>query len=520
MNRIYEWLNLRRFGFAVIFLVLFISIVLSDPDYFWHLSAGQFIWENKALPSADVFSYTFADKPWVLHEWLFEIILFGVYSLSGGFGVKLFTATFATATVLVAYGIAKRLLGKPYWAFFLALIFFYQIVPNISPRPQLITFLMFAIFLRILVNFKYFTDMRMLWLLPVLMVIWVNSHGGYVAGLVLVLLFVACEWLMFVLLQQKNTMQKQRLKKLTIIAVVTIAATLLNPYFLDHWIYPFTVMNMDASQNLITEWRSPDFHTFRWKLFLLLVFSALTAAIYSEKRPDFTEIVLSVFFIAAAFISIRHAPISVLGILFFASVTLGHVPFAKIFSYVKLEQLAMHYRRFVGKGSDLGKKEFLFNWIMLVITLTGCLLYYPVFHAKDEDKANKTVPVKAVQFIKDAGIKGRVFSVYHYGGYLINQFYPEQLVFIDGRADLYGDKFIQEYLEIVEARAGWKEKLEKHQIDYVILARKSALVELLQTSADFKLIFEDEVNAVLLKNDARYAAIISKYAKTGAGKLQ
>jgi len=173
----------------------------------------------------------------------------------------------------------------------------------------------------------------------------------------------------------------------------------------------------------------------------------------------------------------------------------------------------MHYHRSVGKGNDLGKKEFLFNWIILLITLIGCLLYYPVFHAKDEDNINKTVPVKAVQFIKEAGIKGRAFSVYHYGGYLINQFYPEQLVFIDGRADLYGDKFIQEYLEIVEARAGWKAKLEKHQIDYAIVARKSALVELLQTSADFKLIYEDEVNAVLLKNDARYAAIISKYAK-------
>ena len=157
---------------------------------------------------------------------------------------------------------------------------------------------------------------------------------------------------------------------------------------------------------------------------------------------------------------------------------------------------------------------------MLLVTLTGCLLYYPIFHAKDEDKANKTVPIKAVQFIKDAGIKGRVFSVYHYGGYLINQFYPEQLVFIDGRADLYGDKFIQEYLEIVEARAGWKEKLEKYRIDYAILARKSALIELLQSSAGFKLIYEDEVNSVLIRNDVRYAAIISKYAIKDADKLQ
>jgi hypothetical protein len=55
--------------------------------------------------------------------------------------------------------------------------------------------------------------------------------------------------------------------------------------------------------------------------------------------------------------------------------------------------------------------------------------------------------------------------------------------------------------------------MDKYEIDYAILTRKSALVELLQTSADFKLIHEDEVNAVLLKNDAKYASIIAKYAK-------
>ena len=511
MNRIYEWLNLRRFGFIVIFTVLFISIVLSDPDYFWHLSAGQYIWENKALPSVDIFSYTFANKPWVLHEWLFEIILFGIYSVSSGVGVKLFTATFATATMLVAYATAKRLLGKPYWAFFLALIFFFQIAANISPRPQLFTFLMFAIYLRILIDFKYFKDVKRLWLLPALMVVWVNSHGGYVAGLVLLLMFAACEWLIYLLQPNKDLAQQLRLKKLTTIAAITIAATLLNPYFVDHLIYPFTVMNMEASQNLITEWRSPDFHTFRWKFFLLMVFGALTAAIYSEKRPDFTELVLSVFFISAAFISVRHAPISVLGILFLSAVTLQHVPFARIFSCIKLCHFVEYYRRLVGKGGDLGKTEYLFNWLLLAITLSGCLLYYPIFHSKDVDKMNKTVPVKAVQFISDAGIKGRSFSVYHYGGYLINQFYPEQLVFIDGRADLYGDKFIQEYLEIAAANAGWKDKLEKYQIDYAIIEHKSALVELLQTKADFKLVYEDEVNSVLVKNDVKYAEIIAKY---------
>lgn len=520
MNLVYEWLNLRRFGFIVIFAVLFISIVLFDPDYFWHLSAGQYIFEHKALPSGDIFSFTYANQPWVLHEWLFELALYGVYSLSGAFGVKLVTAAFATATLLVAYKMSKRLLDKPYWAFFLVLAFFFQIVPNIAPRPQLVTFLLFAVYLRVLVDFKYFSDTGKLWLLPVSMVIWVNSHGGYVAGLVLVLMFTACEWLKFLLRQEGAALQKKRLQTLALVGMATVAATLLNPYFIDHWMYPFMVMNMDVSQNLITEWRSPNFHVLRWQLFLIMVFAVMAAAIYSEKRPDFTEIVLSVFFMSAAFVSVRHTPISLLAIIFFASVILGHVPFAKMFAQARLDQVMMRYRQFAGHGNELGTKEFLLNWVMLLITITGCLLYYPVFHAADEDKVNKTIPVKAVRFIADAGIKGRVFNVYHYGGYLINRFYPEQQVFIDGRADLYGDKFIKEYVELAEARTGWKDKLEKYRIDYAIIARDSALVELMQDSAGYKLVYEDEVNSVLLKDEARYAAIISKYAKPDTGRIE
>lgn len=517
MKQAYTWLNLRRFGFIVILTVLYISIVLSDPDYFWHLSAGQYLWENKALPSSDMFSYTFAGKPWVLHEWLFEILLFGVHSLLGDAGIKLMTAGFATATALVVYSFAKRLLEKPYWAFFLMLVFFYLSVPNISPRPQLFTFLFFACYVYILVDLKFFSITRKLWLLPVLMVIWVNTHGGYIAGLVLLLLFTACEWLRS-LLHPHHSLLKQQLKQLTGIAVLTIAATLINPYFLDHWIYPFTVMNMEVSQNIITEWRSPDFHQLRWKIFLLFVFGAFTAAIYSQRRLDLTELVVSVFFITAAFVAVRHAPISALAMVFLYAVTLKHVPFKVIFSGAKADQWLTYYRRFAGKGNDLGSKEYLFNWMLLLITLIGCGLYYPIFHKNDLDKINKTVPVKAAQFIADAGIQGRMFGVYHYGGYLINRFYPAQRVFIDGRADLYGDAFIHEYLHIIEARSGWQKKLEKYAVDYVIIPKQAALTELIQEQAGFKLVYTDEVNAVLLKNVAKYASIISTHQPAATGK--
>lgn len=515
MTRLITWLNLRRLGFVVIFLILIARMHLGwvDPDYFWHLRTGQYLFEHHALPTGDIFSYTYDGRPWVLHEWLSEIVLYCVHSLLGAFGVKLVVSLMATATLVILYKTANQILKRTYLAFVLTLIFFIPIISVMAPRPQMVTLLMFAFFMYALTAFKYVHTTRTLWLLPPLMVVWTNAHGGYMIGIALLLMFVACEWLMWIARQNHDVVGKSRLKVLSWVTGLTILASLVNPYFIRHWLYPFEVMGMKAAQEYMVEWRSPNFHSLPFQLYLALVLFTMTAAMYRKVRPDLTELVVTLFFVATGFVAIRHLIFAIIVLVPFAATTITQLSPTRLLADERVRRLHSSYQRFVHNGKDIGKIEFVLNWFLLTVTVVGLTLYYPVFHEKDAEILNQTVPVKATEFIVRAGINGRMFHTYHYGGYLIQTLQPTQKVFIDGRADMYGDKFIEEYIAISQVAAGWKEKFEKYGIDYVVMQRDTPLIQILKAQGNFRLVFEDEINSVLLRDDERFAKIIAQYGK-------
>lgn len=511
MKNALKLLDLRRLGFAALFLSLLTFIPLTDPDYFWHQKTGQYLLEMGRLPSGDIFSYTFAGRPWVLHEWLFELLLASIYAQLGAFGVKLMVAFLATTTLVITYTMANRILGKPYAALCLALLFFIFGATGISPRPQMLTFFFFAAFLRVLIGFKYYRENRGLLALPALMMLWVNFHGGYAAGLALLALFAACEWLKFLAMEHRDSEQRRRLRWLSLTAIATLLSSLVNPYFVWLWLYPFQVMGMEASSTYITEWHSPNFHHLQNQGYLVLVFAFLIVTTYRQRKADITELTVPLFFTAMGFVASRHIPLAAIVLIPFSAAALAQHPLTQIIPERWLRGCSAWHARLIRKDHDLGDKEYLFNWLLLGVLISGFLLYYPIYHAKDSEKANAQVPVKAVDFILQAGIRGRMFNTYHYGGYLIYRLYPTQKVFIDGRADIYGDAFMKEYIEISGGSENWEKLFGRHNIDYVLIQRNEPLRQLLLARGDFKLVYEDEVNSLLLRNREEYAKIIAKY---------
>jgi hypothetical protein len=105
-----------------------------------------------------------------------------------------------------------------------------------------------------------------------------------------------------------------------------------------------------------------------------------------------------------------------------------------------------------------------------------------------------------------------MFNHYNYGGFLVYQFYPDQKVFIDGRADMYGDDFIWEYMTINNGGENWKELFDKYRIDYAILDKQAPISQLLLLSGDFTLVHEDNGHILLLRNLPKYEQIIEQYA--------
>lgn len=493
-------LDLPHLVFAVFFFWLF-WIELNDPDYFWHLKAGEYIVSHMALPSGDPFSYTFQGKPWALHEWLFEAVLYGVFSLLGSTGVKLLTALLGSIATYIAYRAANRLLGASTLALALTIpCLLIQACGFITPRPQLVTFVLFAVLVHLLVAFKYFADDRRLWLIPPLLVLWVNMHGGYVIGIALLALFCACEWLMH-WTGYADAAYRRRLVKLSSIAALGALATVINPDGIGAWLFPLQVMNMDFALSVISEWQSPNFRELYGKLFLVLAFGFFLANIYRRTKPDLTEIALPVFFLFAGFVSLRHIPHATFLLVPFVAVALRDSPVQRL------------YARLTRSGTQLGNIEYVLNWVLLVVVGLTFYLMNPILQANAQTRLNEAMPVKAVEFVKSHGITGRMLNEYAQGGYLIYHLYPQQQVFIDGRADVYGDEFIKEFIKIRQGAPGWDKAFNKFAIDYLITRRDAPIRERLLSRGDFKMVYDDDAHSVLVRKLPRFEQLAEQKAE-------
>jgi hypothetical protein len=490
---------------AILFLFKFLNPALDDPDFYWHLKTGEYIFSNLTVPKTDPFAFTSGGMPWVPHEWLTEIILYAAMQSLGFTGIRLLAATMLCATFYLLFRLIQKFVNGEAKALIIIASFFSVLMPFWSPRPQIFTFLLFSTYLYILLSYKYFGLSKHFWLLPVIMAFWVNLHGAFLVGIALLLMFLVTEWCMHLYANKNNRATRNDLIKLSVFTLAACMATLINPHFFQVWVYPFQMISMEMSKGVISEWQSPNFHMLFYKIHLLLIIGFFLALIYSRKKPDLTELSISIFFISAGLVSQRHLPLTSFTLLGFFGVFYTHLKFPFELSY---------FRKHESSISKIAKSEVNPS----VATAINLSLFFAVailaasgkiYHEK-EGKTTAMIPAGAVNYVESNKISGNMFNDYNYGGYLIYKLTPTQKVFIDGRADLYGDKFISDYLHIYSGRAGWKEKFEAFSIDYVICDKDSALRQLLLAEGSFKEGYVDKFHSVLLRNGPKFQALLAQ----------
>lgn len=498
--RVVQWvrgLDVLHLAFFVLFLGLIFLIRIDDPDTFWHLKTGELIWREGALPRGDPFSFTLAGRPWVLHEWLFELMLYGVHSAAGDLGLRLGTSALGTLALYWSYRSAARFV-PPIVALVLTLAWLPLMGSWLVPRPQLLTYLLFALFLRWMLDFKYRSSVRGLVLMPPLMALWINAHGAFPLGLVLPLLFLAGERLRLgqgVIPGSIGALRLLRLQWLARILVLGILATLLNPDFIQRWFFPFQLLHMDYANSIIQEWQSPNFHGLYGRTYLLLVGGFVLANCYRRRPPDVTEMLVPLVFIAAGFSALRHVPLAGLVLIPFTARALADSAWMDRFNHY----LAQHV--------DLGPQENGFNWALLGLVLVGAVLLYPLLERKAEARLAREMPVAAADFIQRHDLRGRLFNEFVDGGYLIQRLYPQMKVYVDGRADVYGDDFLRQYQAIRNGGIGWEDAFDRQHIDLLILRRDAPLRALLLMRGDYRLVQEQGMYSLLLHRSESYNAI-------------
>jgi len=505
-----KFLQLSKSGVIGIaaFILLSTALPLVDPDYFWHLKTGEYIVAHGALPAGDVFSFTRLGQPWVLHEWLFEVLVYAIHAAFGDNGVRCMTAAFAVGTLALAFTTARRLAGSAIAAWIPLMIGTVAFVGTISPRPQLLTYLCFALYLSVLLAFKYAGTVRPLFLLPPLMVVWVNAHAGYAVGVALLLLFAACEWLLWAL-RARDPAQKRRLLRLTGVVALVLLASLVNPGMFERWLYPFQVLGM-AVNAILQEWQSPDFHLVRARAYLALALLFLVSWTYAARKPDLTELALPLFFAVQGFIAVRHVPLAVLALLPFTALALANGPLAALEAVMRRLAPVQAYlarRGAGGVGRDLGARESVLNWVMAGAVILCLPPYMRSLQAQSGPQARlAALPRGAADFIAARGIGGKLFNRYADGGYLLYRLAPHARVVVDGRADVYGDRFITDYMRIYDGAADWKEKFERLDIDLAVLPHDAPIRQLLLAHARFREIYRDQRYSVLQRATPRAAS--------------
>jgi len=472
--------TLRRVFVWAFFLSIFCLAVrqctLVDPDFWWHLKSGEYITQLKAIPHVDPFSFTKGGSDWIAHEWLSEVIMYAIYRLTGWAGLLILFGSIITAAFGVCYW---RSDDKPFLAAFTTLLAALASAPLFGMRPQMITLLMVSVFLAILERYKNSGSQRLLWFLPALTVLWVNLHAGFALAPALIMLFIV----MSVLDREWN-----RIKWLVVSLVLCCVVIPLNPNGLRMLSYPFETLSSPSMQALIQEWFSPDFHKFGFLPLAILLLLTFASMALSPRRPRIGELFGLMVLSLAALRSGRHIPLFAV----FAAPLLARYS-AAWFAANNITILPARH----GQTTAI---QVILNLALLLLPSYVAVRKIVDFSRHPEVYESQRVPAAAVQFIKTHRVAGPIFNDYNWGGYLIWKLYPDYKVFTDGRADVYGDSFLFDYLNTYRGERGWRDQLNKFGIRTVLIEPHSSLSTLLRDEPGWQVVFEDSQSVVLTKN--------------------
>jgi hypothetical protein len=528
-----------------------------DPDVFWHLATGKWIWQNQAIPKADPFSWTTPGRAWIAHEWLTEAIWRVVYRM-GGWGALvalsglILMATFAlvraTARHLGAGPIASTvftgvsaLAGLHTWnvrpqmiSLAFCALFGYWFAKAVTPIPLDPSSASFAADDPLPVSGSSPVALKAgfgkrLWLIPIIMLAWVNLHGGWVFGMAMLAAFAVATaieaYLSFALVGLvgiRNTFPKTLAKTAAGVFFASLLVCFANPNGLKGVVYPFSYLGDNASTRYVNEWFAPSIAKAQyWPFFALLAMFVVTMATGLRKLPLYVYAIGIPF----SFLAVQSAR----NVSQFAVFAAPHIALA---ATNRWRSRTAKPNRSVSESAvqidpkdpvdpttlvnSVGTDDVLsfaktkkpaanpsaisnINRVVLGAVVVACVaLGFTSFTKPTNLKAQaKIYPVVAVQkLLADPGT--RVLNDYDWGGYLTHVA-PTIPVSIDGRPDMYGDAFTDNYVAMWRGNKGWQARLTAFKADRVLAKPKSAMAANLRKSPEWTIVFEDSIAALFAR---------------------
>ncbi|HVN54229.1 MAG TPA: hypothetical protein VMT46_07855, partial [Anaerolineaceae bacterium] len=339
-----------------------------------------------------------------------------------------------------------------------------------------------------------------LWNLVPLFILWSNLHAGYTLGLILIGTMLIGEVSNhFLGFRGLEILTWKQIRTLLFWSLLSGIAVLANPNGINTWLVPFQTIGVQALQQQVSEWASPDFHQISQQTFLALFFITLIAIFYSKKRLDGSDAASLLVFATLALVARRNfGPFALVA----APVLARHLWPALQGGWEgtpglleRIESWAMK-TAFRKKELTPPRTNSALNLAILVLlglaAIGKCyLVNTPQSSAEYEARL---FPKGAVSYLEIHHPPGRLFNSYDWGGYLLwnARNYP---VFVDGRTDLYNDEIIGQWLGVVNAKANWQATLNRWEVHLVLLEPDWPVVPLLADQG-WKLLYSDSISVL------------------------
>lgn len=453
---------------AVIYVALLWKgrALLNDPDSFFHVAAGRWIWAHGAVPAVDPFSFTFQGQPWLAHEWLSELIFAGAYAWLGWAGLVALSALAIAAAFFLLARALERSLG-PMPTLLGTALGFMLAAPHLLARPHVLTLPLLVVWTDGLLLARDRGRAPSFWLLP-LVTLWANLHGSFLAAPALAAGFAA-----EALFDRPDGSRSNIPWHWAGFFTGALAASLLTPFGFKGWLFVLHVLRQGFAQSVVGEWRSTDFSQFQplevWLLGLLAI------GFSGRLRLSLIRLVLLLGLIHLALAHVRNTDF-----LAFIAPLLLATPIAAAYGIPAASAAPQRSRRaYLGAAS--------------VATVTAVATGLFLTHGLTLDN-RRIAPAAAVAAAARARITGPVFNAYDFGGYLV---FSGIRPFIDGRFDLYGDKFLRTYANAVAARGGTlRDELRCYHITWTLLSPDMPAVKALDHMSDWERFYADKTAVI------------------------
>jgi hypothetical protein len=500
-----EWLFMKKTPKLLNYLlpqprdILFIGVLLgvlyngptmfsSDGDSARHITVGNFIIDNKTVPTHDVFSHTMFGERFVPHEWLSEVVFSLANRLMGLNGVVLLTALLGSLTILLVYQEMIKRGNFRFVALFVATWVTFVSSIHWLARPHMFTFFFIALWTFWLEQ-TYQNKDRYLWRFPLLMLLWVNAHGAFITGFIVWGIYLA-DWLWeFV----RGCSTKAKGKHLLLIGLFSFVVTFLNPSGWYLWRTIVGYLGNEFITNHIVDHLSPNFHLkSNWPFMFMVAFALFS--LMQKSKIHLREALSLAGWTMMGLYSVRNIPL-------FAVIT------API--YGKLIQPWAEKMRSFGRRSGVPSENELtlrgYVWIVVAVLFFGTVLWRGI---PIDQKGTGNVfladkmPVQAVNWLEENPQKGNMFNSFLWGGYILYRLWPEEKVFIDGEALFYGETLFREYLDVINLSDGWEKILDNHDVSWMLIPRDDVLAKhLFSNDKDmWKLIYADNTAAIFSRD--------------------